>query len=340
MLYQIDTNNPAAAKRWPIQSPDSLGILEKHIEDLFSTHLHELIPENQLMLIGQERQRKEEADVFALDRKGTLYIFELKRWQSCSENLLQVMRYGQIFRRYSYEELQLLAQRHQKLQGNLKDCHKEYFGLEQPLDESKFNADQVFVVVTNGVDQDTLEAINYWSHKGVHINSVTYKLYSIENKPFIYFDVYNPEKEVLLEDRAGVYIVNTNVTYRPDVWRDMLAAPKASAYYSRKYAVADIPKGSTVYLYHTGVGIIAKGRTTASCQQKDYDGDPNEEYYLPLKLDWKLDDRQEWNRAVKAWEINQKLNKGYRFRQTAFGIPKEMGQAIDDLWKEHNTSNV
>ena len=203
MLYQFDTKSPAAAARVPIQSPAAFGIKEKDIELFFAAHLHELIPEDQLMLIGEERQRQEEADLFALDRKGTLYIFELKRWQSASENLLQVMRYGQIFGRYNYAALQDLAHRHQKLEGNLNEKHQKHFDLCEPLPESAFNQDQVFIVVTNGVDRDTLDAIKYWKQKGVRIDSLTYRLYSVEGKPHLWFDVYNPEQDVILEENPG-----------------------------------------------------------------------------------------------------------------------------------------
>ena len=49
------------------------------------------------MTIFTERKGKEEPDILALDKNGDLYIFELKRWGSDQENLLQVLRYGQLF---------------------------------------------------------------------------------------------------------------------------------------------------------------------------------------------------------------------------------------------------
>ena len=332
MLYQFNTNSPSTATRVPIQSPAVFGIKEKDIEVFFATHLHELIPEDQLMLIGQERQRQEEADLFALDRKGTLYIFELKRWQSAAENLLQVMRYGQLFGRYNYSALQDLAHRHQKLEGELREKHKAHFDLAEALPEAAFNQDQVFVVVTNGVDRDTLDAIKYWKQKGVRIDSLTYRIYKVEEKAHLWFDLYNPEQDVILEENLGIYCVNTNATYMANAWSEMLAKKRASAYYVRKYAVAGIPKGSTVYLYQTGVGIIAKGKTTGTLQKADYEGDPEAEYYVPLDFVWKLGSQSEWGKAVRAREINNALGTGHRFRQTAFSISTEMANSIDELW--------
>lgn len=332
MLYQFDINSPASAVRTPIQSPSALGITEKHVEVFFAAHLHELIPEDQLMLIGQERQMQEEADLFALDRKGTLYIFELKRWQSAAEHLLQVMRYGQIFGRYSYEALQDLAHRHQKLEGELREKHKAHFDLAEALPESAFNQGQVFIVVTNGVDRDTLDAIKYWKQKGVRIDSLTYRIYNVGGKAHLWFDVYNPEQDVILEENPGIYCVNTNATYMAEAWHEMLTKKRASAYYDRKFAVAGIPKGSTVYLYHTGVGVIAKGRTTGPCQKTDCQGDVDEEFFVPLDFVWMLGSQSEWCKAVRAWEINGALGTGHRFRRTSFGVSKEMADAIDKLW--------
>jgi len=332
MLYQWDTQSAAVSSRVPSQNPAAFGITEKDIELFFAAHLHELIPEDQLMLIGQERPWQEEADLLALDRKGNLYIFELKRWQSAAENLLQVMRYGQIFGRYSYELLQDLAHRHQKLEGALNEKHKTHFELDEPLAESAFNQDQIFIVVTNGIDRDTLGAIKYWKGKGIRIESLTYRIYSVDAKPHIWFDVYNPEEDVILEENPGIYIVNTNASYMAEAWREMLDKKRASAYYDRKYAVASIPKGSIVYLYHTGKGIIAKGRSTSAFHKAPCDDNPDEEFYVPLDFEWKLGDPNTWDGAVKAWEINEDLGTGYRFRQTSFGISEQMARTIDAIW--------
>lgn len=334
MLYKLDIKTPHTSPRLPLVAADKLKVKEKHIEEFLSGHLNEVIPQDQLMLIGQERKGKEEADLFALDKNGVLYIFELKRWESNKENLLQVMRYGQIFGRFDYDRLEDLAKRHNKLEGDLDKAHQTYFDLEDSIDRDRFNHDQVFVVVTNGTDHDTLEAIAYWSKKGLKVQSITFRLYEIEKNPYIFFDVYNPEQEVIIEANPGLYIVNTNATYMPEVWREMLAAPKAAAYYDRKQAIANIPAGSTVFLYHTKVGIIAKGKTTDTFGVKDVGADKNEEYYVSLKLEWKLDNKDDWDEAITASEINTTLNSGHRFRPTVFTISKEMADAIEYIRKE------
>ncbi len=156
-------------------------------------------------------------------------------------------------------------------------------------------------------------------------------------------DQSNPDEvgpETHIKGDPGFYIVNTNSAHNPDAWRDMLSTSKASAYYDRKQTVAKIPKGSVVYLFQTSVGIIAKGMTTSACQKTTFDGDPDEEFYLPLNMEWKLDDPSTWGRAVKASEIKAKMNKYHPFRGTTFPITQEMAAAIDKLWSDKQTSST
>jgi hypothetical protein len=331
MLYELNISTPQSSPRVRLKNAGQLKVTEKHIEDFLAGHLDEIIPEDQLMLIGQERKRQEEADLFALDKNGVLYIFELKRWEGKQENLLQVMRYGQIFGRFDYQRLEDLARRHNRLEGELSTAHQTYFELDTPLDADAFNHDQVFVVVTSGLDKETLDVISYWRKKGLKVHSITFKLYEIEGKPHIYFEVYNPEQEVIIESDPGIYIVNTNATFMPDAWQDMLRAPKAAAYFDRKLAVANIPRGSTVYLYHTKVGIIAKGRTTGEAVPANVGTDVDAEYHVPLQLDWALRNKAEWHQAITASEINATMNSGHRFRHTALTISTEMAATIDRL---------
>ncbi len=293
MLYKLNAAEIESSARMEVRTPADFNLKEQDIENFLKSHLGEIVSEDQLMLIGQERKWQEEADLLALDKDGVLYIFELKRWQSNQENLLQVMRYGQIFGRYTYEQLEDLAKRQKILDGDLKEKHKEYFELSEELSDSDFNKDQVLVLVTNGTDKDTISAVNFWSQKGVKIKCSPYRIYDINGEPYIQFDTYNPDDEVLPEENTSFFIVNTNKTYMPDAWKDMLndgLTGKASAYYGRKNSVCRISRDSRVYLYHTGVGVIASGVATSDYTATDYEGDKNEEFFVPLEFDWALDE--------------------------------------------------
>lgn len=335
MLYKLNKNEVESSSRIKIRAPAEFELDERDIEDFLKSRLHEVVSEDQLMLIGQERRRQEEADLLALDKEGQLYIFELKRWQSNKENILQVMRYAQIFGRYTYLELEYLARRQLRFEGDLKSKHKEFFELDNELQDSDFNKEQILILVTNGTDKDTISAVNFWSKKGVKIQCSPYRIYDIENQAYIQFDTYSPDSEIIPEVNTKLYIVNTNKTYMPDIWEEMLDEGKAAAYYDRKTAVCSIPRNAVVYLYHTAVGVIAKGVATSGYQMRDFEGNDNEEYYIPLKLEWALENSNEWYaKAPAAWEINRALGSGHRFRQTAFEISREMADAINQIAKQ------
>ena len=337
MLYRIEKQRPRESIRVDIRSPAHFELSEKDIEIFLTSRLSEIVSGDHLMLIGQERSGQEEADLLALDKKGDLYIFELKRWESKPENILQVMRYGQIFGRYTYDEIQTLARRQQKLEGSLRGQHKEYFELDNALKKSQFNQDQVFVLVTNGIDADTISAVEFWSQKGIRITCSPYRIYDIENRPYIQFDTYNPDGDVIPEENTRFFIVNTNKAYMQFAWKSMLGnmnTGKASAYYGKKHSVCNIPKNSIVYLYHSGTGVVAKGSSTDSYQSVEYDGDPDAEFFVPLKFSWALPQETWHSMAVAPWEINSHLNAGHRFRQPVFVISSRMAKAIDTISRE------
>ena len=206
------------------------------------------------------------------------------------------------------------------------------------MPESQFNRDQVFVLVTNGIDRDTISAVQFWSKKGVRIECAPYRIYEIDGNPYIQFDTYNPEHEILLEENTGLFIVNTNKTYMPDAWQDMIGegkTGKASAYGGRRYAICRIPRGSTVYLYHTGVGVIAKGRSTSTYLMTDCEDEEEMEFYVPLEFEWALKGDSEWDEtSIRAWEINQRMTSSHRFRQTVFAIERRMANEIDSIYEE------
>jgi len=333
MLYKFELNNPEASDKAQIRIPADLGIREAHIESFFAKRLSELISEDDLLLIGRERSFQEEADLLALDKDGVLYIFELKRWKSEEENILQVLRYGQKFGRFDYDELNEFVKRVNQNLTSVQEMHQNHFELDQPLKRSEFNSDQVFVLVTHGADTNTISAMNYWAEKGIKIKCAPYRIYEVEGSPYIQFDTFNPEAEIVSEENTEYFIVNTNKTWDEFAWEHMLEKGRASAFGNRCSAVRKISKNSVIYLYHTGVGVIARGEAKSGWEQDIY-GDDCEENYIPLEFSWVLDQPEWKNKAIAAWRINTELNSGHRFRQTAFAISEEMSKVIDSIADE------
>ena len=334
MLYYLNQIERTDLKSVRASTFANIGWIEKDLENLISVNITKLIPENQLMVLFQERPFDEAADIYALDKKGDLYIFELKRWISNQENILQVLRYGQIYGQYSYEQLQELLRNYKKQpEIDLSKKHYEYFkeSLDNAILPHEFNQDQHFIVITNGTDLETLNAIKYWQNKGLKIENIDYLVYNLENKYIFEFDPYNPEKEVIIEEEDGYFIVNTNKTWSETNYKEMLEQEKAAAYYERKYGISNIKKGNTVFFYHTGLGVVAYGKTIDSFKKAEINGDVDEEYFIKLKFDWKINPDVEPDNAVKSWEINSKLNSRHSFRQAVFSISEEMADAIVEL---------
>ena len=167
MLYNINSDNIESSTRVEVSWPAKFNLKEKDIENFLKSRLHESnFRRTAHVNWAKSEVGKKKLTCWLSTKMGFCTSFELKRWESNKENILQVMRYAQIFGRYSYEELTKLVQKQQKLDGSLKQKHKDYFGLDKELSDSDFNKDQVLVLVTNGTDKDTISAVNFWSKKG------------------------------------------------------------------------------------------------------------------------------------------------------------------------------
>jgi hypothetical protein len=336
MLSKEDETERHGLKSVPLSTLADAGWSEKDLENILAERIDLVLREDHLMVISQERHWQEEADILAVDEKGTLYIFELKRWESDKSNLLQVIRYGQIFGQYSYESLQHLFRKYVgDPERDLAKDHRQHFELgEEGLPKREFNNAQQFIVVTAGIDVKTLDAITYWRQKGLPLMALTYHVYKHGENFFLEFHSYSPQPEDYIGLLSHDFIVNTNVTYMKNAYEDMLSQGKASAYYSRKSTVDKIQRGDRVFLYHTGVGVCGMGRATDNVQSCAYEADEGEEHYVPLKMEIKVDPIQQPKKCVSAWEINQALGTSHRFRLTAFSIDKEMGDKIEELFKQ------
>ena len=162
MLYKLDTTAKDYSKVNRV-TLSSFGWKELDLQELLSNHIQDLISASELMPIFNERPRQEEPDILALDKNGDLYIFELKRWSSHQENLLQVLRYGQLYGNSNYDELNEMFKKYLKDKDSgaeLQEIHQQYFDLADSsrLSKEDFNRKQHFLVVTNVLDQKTVEA--------------------------------------------------------------------------------------------------------------------------------------------------------------------------------------
>ncbi len=297
---------------------------ERRLQRLLFDNLEDIFSTEELLIISQSRAFKEEPDLMAVDENGDLWIFEIKAWESESENLLQALRYGQIFGQYSYDDLDELFRKFSEEQS-LLDAHNRKYPEKAIIDDA-FNKNQHYVIITNGLDFKTRQAIAFWRSSGLDIMPWIYRLYMEKNAIYFEFNPFRRLGDDPFEDiESDYFIVNTDRAHGKDTEREMLEEKKAAAYYSTKKTMKRIRTGDTVFLYASEVGIIAGGVAKSGFKKKDRNNDRNAEYYVDLKNFHICDE------AIKPSEIREMTQVNYRFMQTCFSISEESGKA---LWTE------
>lgn len=334
MLYKLNknTNRNYYSKVKRVTLAD-IGWKEKDLETLISNNIQDFISSNDLMVIFTERARQEEPDILAIDNEGNLYIFELKRWSGKQENLLQVLRYGQLFGKSTYDELNSLYQKYQHSEkANLALDHSVYFhgDTSNILSEYNFNKKQHFLIVTNGVDQDTIESIIYWKNNGLNIDAIVYWIFEISNEYYIEFNMYS-QIENFLEYENNCYVLNTNKQNNPHYTKEMIDEQKAAAYYPGwREKIQKFQKGDVVFLYESGVGIRAYGYTNGILNKEPCDGHEDYEYNM------KLDNFIELSKPISASQMKEITSSSFNFRQTMFSISEESAKKIIAYIKNNN----
>lgn len=324
MLLNINTKNRYAEK-CRTERLQSFGFDEQALQRILFKSLDRLFPDDELILLMQSRKWQEEPDLMAVDKEGNLFIFELKAWESQSQNLLQVLRYGQIYGGMQYPELDNWFKKATDQTQSLKVAHKARFGVE--LSEGDFNRKQVFVVMTNGLDYRTREAARYWRSSGLDVRPWVYRVYAggvdkilLEMSPFRVLD--NPYEDIA----EGYFILNTNVNNTQQDHDDMLSNGKAAAYFDPwKFKIERLAKGDVVFLYQSGIGIVAFGEADGKVVKKSYQGNPkcaDEEYFT------KLLNFQRVSPPLKAADIKAITGTNHVFMQTMFSLDADSGKKI------------
>ena len=334
MLYKIDAHREL--NKVENVNPSEIGLTENHIVELYANHLNSTASNDELMLIGKSGPLQEEADLFALDRDGVLYIFEFKRHKRESNNVLQLLRYGQIFGQYLYDDLEELINSLGYIQADsLQSAHRQYFNLPQELDKSRFNHEQALVLITNSADVDAVSALEHWSNQGIKITCLPYRVYSINKQPYIQFDVRDARGYLMQDAETNIFIVNTCVRNMPDGWAYMIHNSRAAAWGDRAIGINRIKINSVVYLYYSGVGVIAKGRSISHPRHVD----EREECFIDLELEWSHEQEEWTDFAVPPWEINHDADAGSRFLPAVFSISERMSKVIDNLHEDRILDN-
>ena len=265
MLYKLQTGGDGLGSLEPLPFLDASDLQkrEKHLENLLAEHLLDVLFEDAALLpIFQERQRQAEADLYALNEKGDLVLFELKRGAAGEDAVLQVIRYAQSAGRWTFSELQrrhttYLQSRGLKVVG-LQAAHKEAFQLEQELLPSEFNRRQHLFVVGSAANEDLIEAVDYWKTQGLAVEFLPYRIYQIAGDTYFEFFSFPYDRHQNPAAAKGV-LFDTNRSYDEDAIWKMMEQSRVAAYGDIKHVVEYLNPKDTVFFCHKWVGVVAAG---------------------------------------------------------------------------------
>jgi hypothetical protein len=181
--------------------------------------------------------------------------------------------------------------------------------------------------LTNGLDFRTRQAIQSWRRAGLDVRPWVYRVYATGDDTFLLEVARFAVEDNPYEDaRAGFYILNTNYGNDPADHEDMLKNKKAAAYFAPwKLKIEQLSRGDTVFLYQSGVGIIAMGRASGTLQKAAYQGDPKhaeEEYFMALDRFQRIDP------PVPAAKIKEVTGANYVFRGTMFSMDADSAAGL------------
>ena len=122
------------------------------------------------------------------------------------------------------------------------------------------------------------------------------------------------------------YILNTNYNNSIADHNDMINNNKCAAYFDPwKYNIKKIGEKDVVFLYQSGVGIVAVGEADGVLKTCDYQNDPqykDEEYYM------KLNNFSLVAPHLTARKITNICKKKFSFKKTMFEIHDKYGKKI------------
>lgn len=303
------------------------GWNERKFQNLLFENLDRAIQEEELLLIMQSRQWQEEPDLMAVDENGDLWIFELKAWESHQSNILQALRYGQKYGQHNHDDLNELYSKFAK--RKLIEAHKKRFP-DKNISPEQINRNQHFVIMTNGLDIQTREAIIFWRERGLDVRPWIYRIYETKTKRlYLELNTFRMKDDPFEDIEEGYFIVNTNIRHSKKDDRDMIKRRKAAAFYDPwKKSMKRIQLGDRVFLYRSGTGIVARGIAKSRYKKKAYHDDPeetDEEYYIELKKFLVC------RSPLTPSDIKGITGIDYRFMRTCFAVDKESGNKI---WRE------
>ncbi len=313
MLYKLNHKKDEKLNIEPIAFFDfeDLKKLEKDLENLLADNLLEkLFEDNALMPIHQEKSFENKADIYALNSKGDLVIFELKRGLVGSDAMLQILRYTQDAGLWDYDKLNQLFSKYSH-EKELSIEHKNAFELNRELTPIEFNRNQHLFVIGNAANNDLINSLEYWQKKGINVEFIPYRVYKIKDE--LYFEFYSKPNDIHFNPKVikGL-LFDTNRTYDENSVWEMIENNKISAYGDVKYFADYLSPNDIVFLSHRYVGIIGAAKVKSKSKANG-----NYERFVEVEfLTKKPIKEQGIKKSLSFSEVREILGKNFYWART------------------------
>lgn len=305
---------------------------EKHLEELLKTMIgEELFPE--YLVFGNERAWQKEADLFALDHDANLVIFELKvDGMYDRSKVMQSLEYAQLFSKWDFDKMN---EHYRKCYKNSKidllECFDQHF--EECIDKSNFNRKQKIIIISNASDLSINAATQYWRDQGIDIQEYYYRFYKISSE-----DILEISTDLHTPSDSGHCWINTNLTYYPKAYLDMIKNSKVAAYGSRAKLIDSRMIKAYVFLYHNGYGIIAAGKGTKQIEEKESHefevGEKEINIHLKDFIHGVNKETGEIENRIVPQEIKELLGQQFYFATSKVSLSQENAEKLYEKCKE------
>lgn len=321
MLYHLDLDGEAstALEPVPFSSLADLEKVEKDLERILAENLFGvLFDDARLLPIHQERAYQAEADIYAVNETGDLFVFELKRGSSGRDAVVQLLEYGEKAGQWGYDRLDQMYRDYtdqvDSEEESLQDAHQSAYQLDQPLQSIEFNRDQHFRVVGHAADEDLVDAVDYWKSTGLRIDFVPYRVYEVGEELLFEFFSLPYDRHRNPADRKGV-LFDTNASYSEESVWEMMEKGRVAAYGGARRFADHVQPDDLVFFYHKGEGIIAAGEVTGDLRK--IEKEDHHEWYREVEFLTSTPDRADGiERAMSPSEIRETLDQSFFWART------------------------
>ena len=331
MLYKLGSSNGKFDRIEPVEFKDfsSFGNLEKDLEELIAKSILDvLFEDSSLMPIFQERQYQAEADIYALNEKGELIIFELKRGSAGEEAVHQALRYAQDAGQWSYSKLQEKYQQYSNTDSDLTQAHQEAFNLEHALEAKEINNKQHLLVIGSAADDSLINAVDYWKKQGISIEFLPYRIYELGKEKYFEFFAFPYDKHRNPSDIKGV-LFDTNRSWDEESIWYMMENNRVAAFGDAKRFIEYVYPGDIVFFSHKWNGLIAAARVNKG----DIKAPDEDTLYRDVKFITSIPKRGESIKAMPFKKVSEITGKSFFWART-IKVPYLSRDEAENLAKE------